>query len=528
MTDHKILYTAIVALALCACGGKAGSKADTTASSDSTVVAETAKVDLTPLPDTTYGSVDAVSYNVSIIDTADNGALGSLADLYLDTPGSFTFRCGERRDADFGGTVTGRPSDIVIDWAFVTTADNRATSFGSWGGGSGWTGQPLYVEWPDSMMAKFRRDVPSALTADFGRCEIMVGSLASQVYFINYDNGRASRKPIPAGNPIKGTISLDPTLNGNLYYGQGVPNERPFGARVINLFSHKVSHVYNEDPKARRRWGAYDSSPVRVGRFLFRPGENGIVYKFLVGPGTLKLHSTLNYTVKGSAPGIEASMSVYRNYGYTADNHGNILCINLETMRPVWFRSINDDTDATPVIIEENGRPYIYVGSEIDLQDVGHATFVKLDGLNGQTVWEQKIAGRRVNLEKKHFDGGFYATALPGRGNCADLIFSNVVTNQGGQTGEFIALSRETGKIVYQTKLRYYAWSSPVGFLNEKGEMFIFTGDCSGNAYLIDGKTGEIIVRKHIGSNFESSPVVVGNTVVIGSRGDKIYRLSIK
>ena len=76
--------------------------------------------------------------------------------------------------------------------------------------------------------------------------------------------------------------------------------------------------------------------------------------------------------------------------------------------------------------------------------------------------------------------------------------------------------------------LRVYAWSSPVGFVNSDDRMFVLTGDCGGNLYLIDGADGTVIKRKPVGSNFESSPVVVGNSAVVGSRGNSIFKVSLK
>ena len=57
--------------------------------------------------------------------------------------------------------------------------------------------------------------------------------------------------------------------------------------------------------------------------------------------------------------------------------------------------------------------------------------------------------------------------------------------------------------------------------------MYVFTGDVVGNAYLIDAETGRIIFRRTMANNFESSPVVVDNSVVVGSRGREIYRFRI-
>ena len=128
----------------------------------------------------------------------------------------------------------------------------------------------------------------------------------------------------------------------------------------------------------------------------------------------------------------------------------------------------------------------------------------------------------------KHFDGGLYCTPLPGKGDCRDLLFANICQRDNSSNAEFTAFSKETGEIVYRTALKAFAWSSPVAFLNEKGQTFIFTGDSSGNAYLIEGKTGRIIFTEHMVNNFESSPVVVDNHLVVGSRGTEIYRFSIQ
>jgi outer membrane protein assembly factor BamB len=58
--------------------------------------------------------------------------------------------------------------------------------------------------------------------------------------------------------------------------------------------------------------------------------------------------------------------------------------------------------------------------------------------------------------------------------------------------------------------------------------MFIFTGDTVGNVYLINGRDGKVLYTQHVGNNFESSPIVIGNQVVVGSRGHSIYKMSIQ
>ncbi|MDR1675688.1 MAG: PQQ-like beta-propeller repeat protein [Tannerella sp.] len=133
-----------------------------------------------------------------------------------------------------------------------------------------------------------------------------------------------------------------------------------------------------------------------------------------------------------------------------------------------------------------------------------------------------------MNREDKTFDGGMFATPLLGGGNCPDMLFPNFVINDPAGRGEFVALNKHTGEIVYRVPLKRYAWSSPVAIYNRENEMFVFTADTDGHVYIIEGKTGKVVLTQKTGNNFESSPVITGNKIVIGSRGREIYKLSIE
>lgn len=508
-------------LSLAACKGKGETGSMTKENSDSTIVTEevVSSRELTRLPDTAYESAKILKYHIDITDKSISPMLSSLGDLYEGTPGDFTFRKGCYRQADFGGKINGRPTGFEVVWKFETKYK------GTWGGGSGWTGQPLYVEWPDSLRRKLT-DAGMIYANSSGK-EIIVGSLNGNVYFIDYESGKESRRPLDVGNPIKGTISLDPTLNGNLYVGHGIPDNEPFGQITVDIFSNKVSHIFPRDPKAQRAWGAYDSSALRMGQFVFRPGENGTIYKWYVGDTKPVLQAALRYTVNGVAPGIESSMAAYRNYGFTADNHGNILCFNLDSMNPVWCYRLGDDVDSSIVLLIENGKPFIYTGCEVDRQAKGTAKYIKLDALTGERQWMLEVDALRREEGSKHFDGGFYSTSLPGTADCDSLLFVNCVLNTKDSNGQFMAINRYTGKVAYTTPTQYYAWSSPVGFVNGSGKMYVVTGDCLGRLYLIDGASGKIISTMRVGYNFESSPVAVGDNIVVGSRGTDIFKVKI-
>ena len=198
-------------------------------------------------------------------------------------------------------------------------------------------------------------------------------------------------------------------------------------------------------------------------------------------------------------------------------------------MKPVWCFSNVDDTDATIIVAEEEDGVMLYAGSSVDKQSSpGYCHFTKLNALTGELVWQNKIKCRKMGASEKPIEGGMFSTPLLGHGDCEGLIFTHICGMGTSDVGTFVAISRSTGEIVYRTRLNHYAWSSPVALYTPDNKMYIFTGDVTGYAYLIEGETGRIIYKKLMANNFESSPVVVGNTVVVGSRGREIYKFRIR
>lgn len=528
MRNSILFVIAIIAIGLtCSCNHSSSDGNKSGVDSDSI---KKAQVENTPLPSTQLESAKNLVYDVTVFDTAHDGRIDNLRDLYDGKSGFYTFRGNIRRDANFGGKVKGNPTKIVEVWKFTTKYDATQTSMGSWGGGSGWTGEPVYVHWPQENVKQWRNNPNAMLTPDFGEEEIIVGSLCGYVYFINYQTGKASREPIDVTNPIKGSVSLDPTLNGNLYVGQGIPKVQPMNQLAVDLNTHEITYKSGRDANAWHGWGASDSSPVRVGQFLFWPSENGTIYKYLVTGNTITKHSTLRIRPSDdNATGVENSMCVYRNYGFFGTNHGDVYCIDLNTLEPIWHYDNHDDIDASIVCEVEDTIPYLYCGCEVDQQgNSGLSYLVKLNGLTGEAVWEKTFECNKLNHGGKHFDGGLYSTPLLGRGDCSNRLFFNLCQYKTSSQADFMAIDKKTGEIVYNKRLKSFAWSSPVGFLNENNKQYIFAGDSNGNAYLIEGITGNIIFTEHMVGNFESSPVVKGNELVVGSRGQEIYKFRIE
>lgn len=269
-----LVYVILLALIL---GCHENRRTVTALVSADTLCADKLQVDsesVTMLPDTMYASAKRVRYDVQQLNDSVDGELNTLTNLYNVDSGSFTFRNGPARNADFGGRVTGMPDPIAIDWVFATDFDTCKTKYGTWGGGTGWTGQPLYVRWNKSQTDRIGR-LPVA-TDNFGSEEIIFGSLCGKVYFLNFNTSKPSRLPVDVWNPIKGTVSLAPVYKNNLYVGQGVPKDSIFGHLVVDIDKGEITKAVDRDMNAYRVWGAFDSSPIRVVQFLFWPAEKAL------------------------------------------------------------------------------------------------------------------------------------------------------------------------------------------------------------------------------------------------------------
>ena len=145
----KNLFFVIPTLILVGCNSdkKNNSETDGSDNPEKPIVEEV----VTPLPDTMYASVDNVKFTVDVVDST-SGKLNTLKDLYANSNSVMTFRVGAKRQGNFEGKVDTVPTDLVVDWMIETDADRDDHRLGPWGGGTGWTGQPLYVEWPDSLV----------------------------------------------------------------------------------------------------------------------------------------------------------------------------------------------------------------------------------------------------------------------------------------------------------------------------------------------------------------------------------------
>ncbi|MGI6161619.1 MAG: PQQ-binding-like beta-propeller repeat protein [Christensenellales bacterium] len=479
---------------------------------------------------------------------------------YTELEGVITFRGNNYRDAASYGTADIKEEKLELIIA------KQTSGIGNWRG-AGWTGQPLIVKWPAELRQKMTSIYDEFRNKeDF--TEVIYATLDGRIYFMELETGAKTRDFITIGAPTKGTASIDPRGYPIIYVGQGLQEDgSASGAahmyvRAFSLIDGKLLMKFgaaSKDPFAYRNWQAYDSSPLidAATDTLIAPGENGIIYtcklntKYNAETGEVSMDmdpvkvkyrytSPINKKADNNGRwGIENSAVAWREYLMFTDNAGLLQCVNLNTMELVYANNLTDDSDVTMVLEEDipSNTFYLYAGCEYDplvRKGLGNSAPVyarKLDGVTGEIMWETEFTARAGGV-----DGGILASPVLGKEgtNMDGLIIYNMSQEVKGDTttSRVVALDKHTGKQVWDYDMKVSGWSpsSPVPVYTEDGRGYIVQCDRAGDVALIDGETGEEVYNLNVGQNdnFEASPAVYGNTIVIGSRNANIFFIKIK
>lgn len=488
---------------------------------------------------------------------------------YTALEGVTTYRGNNYRDtASSYGTA-----DITKETLTLLDIDKDTGSIGKWQG-SACTGQPLIVTWPD----KTRKNM-TALYDDFRSkkdfTEVIIASVDGSIYFMELSTGEKTRDPIKIGAPTKGTPSLDPRGYPIIYVGQGLnPNgssskSNDMYFRAYSLIDGELLFKFgapNKDPDAYRNWQAYDASPLIHGRTdtLIEPGENGVLYAVKLntvydeeeGTVTMNPDPMVKYTYQSARNeqtgiyGMENSPVAWRNYLFFTDNIGMLQCVDLNTMELVYANDLENDSDVSMVLEEDTAdqKFYLYTGSEYDdtvvdaKSTTGSSYARKIDGFTGEILWSTPFT---VYTEiDGDVDNGILASPILGKEGTSleGLIIytiSGMIMEDDSKTTKLIALDKETGKIVWQVDMENDGWtpSSPAAVYTEDGQGYIVQCLYKGGIKLIraDKDTAVVVdsinVSEELGSsednNFEATPAVYGNTIVVGSRSGHFFYLKI-
>lgn len=465
-----------------------------------------------------------------------------LPERYTELEGIVTFRGDNFRSGAAYGTASVSSKTLTKVWSKSTSG--LSDTDGIYWSGSGWTGQPLIVKWPEATRKNISAMYDWAREKE-GLVEVIYATLDGHVYFYELTSGEYTRDPLNLGFNYKGAGALDPRGYPILYVGSGVDSVNGRSrVKVVNLIDNSVMFEFGHNETfANRGWHMFDSSPLVSAETdqLIYPGENGILYiihlntKYNEQTGELSVDpdNIVKWKYNGVRSGsrywlgVESSAAIINNYIFLADNGGNLMCLDLNTLKLVWVQDVLDDTNCSPVVDVEDGHPYIYISTSFHYGWRSYSTaeipIFKIDAETGEIVWRTDYTCYTV----QDLSGGVQGTIAVGKNKLSDMIFVPVARTPGASSGTLAALKKDTGEVVWEKETSMYSWSSPVDFYDADGNGYLLYCNSGFNMFLIDGKTGEQLDYMNLGGNIEASPAMYGNYAVVGTRAMRTYCIQV-
>lgn len=465
-----------------------------------------------------------------------------MPERYTELEGIVTFRGDNFRSGAAYGTAAVSSKTLTKVWSKSTSG--LSDTDGIYWSGSGWTGQPLIVKWPEATRKNISAMYDWAREKE-GLVEVIYATLDGHVYFYELTSGEYTREPLNLGFNYKGAGALDPRGYPILYVGSGVDSVNGRSrVKVVNLIDNSVMFEFGHNETfANRGWHMFDSSPLVSAETdqLIYPGENGILYiihlntKYNEQTGELSVDpdNIVKWKYNGVRSGsrywlgVESSAAIINNYIFLADNGGNLMCLDLNTLELVWVQDVLDDTNCSPVVDVENGHPYIYISTSFHYGWRSYSTaaipIFKIDAETGEIVWRTDYTCYTV----QDLSGGVQGTIAVGKNKLSDMIFVPIARTPGASSGTLAALKKDTGEVVWERETSMYSWSSPVDFYDADGNGYLLYCNSGFNMFLIDGKTGEQLDYMNLGGNIEASPAMYGNYAVVGTRAMRTYCIQV-
>jgi outer membrane protein assembly factor BamB len=465
--------------------------------------------------------------------------------------GLFTFRGNYHRDTTSYGTAQITKEQFAEKyWTFETGKLLKSGGSSYWSG-NGWTGQPLIISWPKE--TKWLMNIYPEKKAKENFVEVIYSGMDGYIHFLDLEDGTESREPIHVGMVFKGTASLHPAGIPLLVLGSGDAQTGLYGenvsprAYIYSLIDGSKLYEFGaNDAMAPRVFHAFDSSPVMDAATdtLFYPGENGVLYtvklntKYDAAAGTLSIspehvadftYSTSRATETAFTWGMENSAAVNGEYLYVGDNGGVFYCLDVNTMSMVWAQDVYGDVNSSPIFSEEEDGNFVYVATTLteamlDEHSMGEVSVYKLNAANGSIVWKKTFACHNVD----GVEGGILASGVLGKGVIKGQIIYSVSRTPKLSSGYLVSIDIKNGETVWMKELSNYAWSSTAVVYSQIGAAYLVQCCSNGDVLLINAGNGELLDTISLHTTLEATPAVFGNTVVVGTRDERIVGITIE
>lgn len=465
--------------------------------------------------------------------------------------GLFTFRGNyHRTGSSYGVAKITKEQFSKSYWTYETGKLLKSSGTSYWTG-NGWTGQPLVIRWPEATKQIMNLYPEKKEKENF--VEVIYSGMDGKIHFLDLEDGSESRDPIHIGMVFKGTASLHPDGIPMLVLGSGDAQTGLYGenvsprAYIYSLIDGTKLYEFGaNDDMAPRTFHAYDSSPVIHAETdtLIYPGENGVLYTMKLNTaydetaGTLSIspsdpvdytYTTARATETAFTWGMENSASVYGNYLYVGDNGGVFYCLNLNTMSMVWAQDVYGDVNSSPIFSEEEEGNFVYVATTlteatVDEHSMGEVAIYKLNAATGSIVWKKTFACHNVD----GVEGGILATGVLGKGVIEGQIIYSVSRTPKLSSGYLVSVDIKNGDTVWMQELECYAWSSTATMYAENGAAYLIQCCSDGTVLLLNAANGYLLDSISFNTTLEATPAVFENTIVVGTRDERIVGLTVE
>lgn len=228
-------------------------------------------------------------------------------------------------------------------------------------------------------------------------------------------------------------------------------------------------------------------SPAVEGDLVYIAGYNGKVYAINSSSGALRWV----YPREGNLEPIVGAPVVSQGRIYFGDSDGKVYTLDAATGDKVGEPFQTGDKIWSTIVVDGDT---LYVGS-FDKK------LYALNTVDGSQRWQFEV-------------GGAIGSAL--------LVYNDTVYI-GSFDGRFYAVNAADGSLRWQSEVAAtsWFWAKPVVY-----NSVIYAPNLDGKVYFLDAETGrEVAGAVDLMSPISSSPVVVGDRVVVASQEGKVYSL---